>query len=100
MEEEIVKEIESGCHWDRGGQISAGGEIQNISTNKTLTSVKALITFFDAQGKIVETNNNSTQPDTLKPGEKARYHIRTPAFDSLYGQDLRNIKTSYSWAEI
>jgi hypothetical protein len=95
---DTIIEINFNRFTDSSGNIHTIGEIQNISTNKTLTLVEALISFYDAQGMILGTDSTFTNPSTLRPGGTATYDIVTSTSD-LASSDFAETKISYSWIE-
>jgi hypothetical protein len=98
LEKETVKELTSNEFVDRQGNIHTIGEIQNISPDKTLTSIQVIVSFYDTQGKIIGTDFTYTQPSILEPGKTATYEIITYPAD-MANSNFVTKKVVYQWNE-
>lgn len=63
--------------YNQSNQLQISGIITNISAD-TLTNVRAIVTVFDADERVIAAGYTPSQPETLEPGEAANYLIVIP----------------------
>ena len=72
-----------GWEWRRSGErIKVDGAVKNL-TRRTLSGVKARVTWFDGNGKAIGTKSCALARQTLRPGETASFSGTAPVHSRM-----------------
>ncbi len=69
------------------------GQIMNVG-NGTVENLQVIFTYYNKKGELIGSDFTYTNPDTLKPGQKAPFN---KLIDEKTGDDVKAFEVSLTW---